>query len=105
MLRVDSLLQVVFHTLSRMNFIKNIWRWLRSDGLLHIETSALAVIAMTKAASLVAPLWEAKLAASMITLVLGIAKELIWDKAMGKGCAEWHDIYCDLIGIAVGLLL
>lgn len=38
----------------------------------------------------------------MLTMGLGVAKE-VYDST-GKGCAEWKDILCDLIGVLIGVL-
>jgi uncharacterized protein YfiM (DUF2279 family) len=35
--------------------------------------------------------------------MISIGKE-IYDRRTGKGCAEWKDIACDLVGIIVGVL-
>lgn len=76
-------------------WIEKIWRWLRSDGLLHIACSA--VLVFTFAAFL--PLW----AAALIAAVAGVAKE-IYDRHTG-GAAEWHDIICDAIGIVYAVCI
>jgi len=67
----------------------------RTDGLLHIETSAIICTVLTA----VLPWWGA----SAITLAIGVGKEL-WDK-YHDGAATWHDIICDVIGILLGLAL
>lgn len=72
--------------------IQSIWGWIRRDGFLHAETCALIAIAV----SLFLPWWAGGVAA----LLAGIAKEL-WD--LKHGVASWHDIICDLAGIAVGV--
>lgn len=77
------------------NLIKKIWKWMRSDGLLHIACSALIVLTFAA----VLPLW----AAALIAAVAGVAKE-IYDRHNG-GVAEWHDIICDAIGIVYGVLI
>ena len=66
----------------------------REDKLKHIVVSAIIMVAL----SLVLPKWVA----AMITLTIGIGKE-VYDST-GKGCAEWKDIVCDLIGIIIGVL-
>lgn len=80
-----------------MNFsINKAISWLGQDGLAHIACCA----ALCGLLGLVLPLWLAALA----TLVVGVAKELVWDFWLGKGTASWKDVLCDLIGIAVGAL-
>lgn len=70
-------------------------QWIRRDGLLHITVSALLVIAI----SVLLPVWLSVL----ITLVIGIGKEL-WDKEH-DGVCSWHDVICDLMGLAIGTLI
>lgn len=65
------------------------------DKLKHIVVSAIIVVAL----SLVLPKWIS----AVITLSIGIGKE-VHDKVSKKGCAEWKDIVCDLIGIVIGIL-
>lgn len=74
-------------------FVEKVWKWVRSDGLLHIACSALIVLSF--AAFL--PIW----AAVLIAAIAGVAKE-IYDRLNG-GVAEWHDILCDAIGIVYGV--
>lgn len=69
--------------------------WIKSDGLLHIETSAILCVALTA----FMPWWGA----SAATLAIGVGKEL-WDK-YHDGAATWHDIICDVLGILLGLAL
>lgn len=38
-----------------------------------------------------------------VVIAIGIAKE-VYDKVSEKGCCEWKDIMCDLIGIVIGVL-
>ena len=75
--------------------MSRIWTWVRRDGLLHIETCALIAVAC----GLFLPWW----AAGTIALAAGIGKE-VWDKYRG-GVPSWHDIICDLIGVAVGTII
>lgn len=70
--------------------------WLGQDGLAHIVCCA----ALCGLLGLVLPLC----AAALVTLAVGVAKELVWDKWLGKGTASWKDLLCDLVGIAVGAL-
>ena len=80
-----------------MNFsINKIISWLGQDGLAHIVCCA----ALCGLLGLILPLWVSIVA----TVAVGIGKELVWDKWLGKGTASWKDVLCDLIGIAVGAL-
>ena len=65
------------------------------DKYKHIVVSAIIAVGL----NLFLP-WEL---ASMITLAVGIGKE-IYDKASGKGCAEWKDLAADVVGIIIGVL-
>ncbi len=67
------------------------------DGLAHI----LASLVLCAVLGAFLPLW----AAVLITLAIGIAKELVWDKWLKKGTAEWKDIIADAVGIALGAVL
>ncbi len=74
--------------------VRRIWSWLRRDGLLHIESCAL----IAAACGLFLPWWLA----GVISLAAGAGKE-IWD--IRHGVASWHDMICDLIGVAIGTIL
>ena len=65
------------------------------DGFLHIETCALIAVV----SGIILPWW----AAGTIALLAGIGKE-IWDKYRG-GVPSWHDVICDLIGVAAGTII
>ena len=41
---------------------------------------------------------------AILILIAGAAKEIIYDKLLGKGCAEWEDYKANLIGVADGLM-
>ena len=67
-----------------------------ADGLLHIVCSAI----LTSVLSWLAPLWLAALA----TLIVGVGKEIIYDKLMKRGTPQWKDLVADIVGIAIGCL-
>lgn len=69
---------------------------IRKDDLLHILFS---VIVMT-VLKLLLSWWIA----ALITLIVGILKELVWDKILKKGTPEWRDLVSDIIGILIGLI-
>lgn len=75
--------------------IKNVLNQIRKDDLLHILVS---VIIMT-VLKLLLPWWIA----ALLTILIGILKELIWDKWLKKGTPEWRDIVSDIIGIIIGV--
>ena len=65
------------------------------DKYKHIVVSAIIAVTL----NLILPWWVA----ALITLTIGIGKE-IYDKASGKGRAEWKDIVCDVAGVIIGIL-
>lgn len=75
--------------------IKNVLNQIRKDDLLHILVS---VIIMT-VLKLLLPWWIA----ALLTILIGILKELIWDKWLKKGTPEWRDLMSDIIGIIIGV--
>lgn len=77
--------------------IGRLLKYFGQDGLTHILVSL--VLCAVLGAFL--PLW----AAVLITLAIGIAKELVWDKWLKKGTAEWKDIIADAVGITLGAVL
>jgi hypothetical protein len=66
-----------------------------SDGMMHVILSAIIVTLL----GWIMPWWLA----GVLTIGLGIGKE-VYDST-GKGCAEWKDIVCDVIGIIIGQYL
>lgn len=77
--------------------VKKILTWLGTDGMAHLLASL--VLCCVLAALL--PLW----AAVLITIAVGVAKELIYDKWMKKGTPQWKDIICDITGILIGCMV
>lgn len=77
-----------------INFLKRIWRWIRTDGQLHSGACALIVFSF----GWIRPWWVS----AVIALAVAVGKE-IYDKVTGRGTAEWHDVICDIAGILYGL--
>lgn len=75
---------------------EKILNWVGTDGLLHIICSVIIVSVL----NVLLPLW----AAIMITAIVGIGKEFIWDKWLKRGTFEKKDLLCDLIGIIIGCI-
>lgn len=75
---------------------EKILNWVGTDGLLHIICSVIIVSVL----NVLLPLW----AAVMITAIVGIGKEFIWDKWLKRGTFEKKDLLCDLIGIIIGCI-
>ena len=71
-------------------FFVSIWRWVRTDGLLHILATYAIVFTFYR------PL--AWWVADLIAVGVFVIKELV-DLITKKGTAEWHDVICDVIGL------
>ena len=76
--------------------VQKIVDYFGTDGLLHIVCSA----ALVSVLSWLAPLWLAVL----LALLIGVGKEIIYDKLMKRGTPQWKDVVADLAGIALGCL-
>lgn len=85
--------------------VQKISDWVREriglDGLLHFAVCAI-LTAMIKA--MAEPLLEEKGAFSVaVVSMIGIGKE-IWDRRTGKGCAEFKDFACNVVGVMIGVI-
>lgn len=73
--------------------------WVRErigfDGLLHIVLSAIMVGTLKHIIG--------ALGAVTVVALIGIGKEF-YDVRTGKGCAEFKDLVCDLVGIMIGVI-
>ena len=76
-------------------YIANFFNLIGYDGYKHIILSAIFMVV----AKWLLPVWVAV----ALVLLIGIIKEA-YDKISSKGCAEWKDIICDIIGILIGVL-
>ncbi len=77
--------------------IAKILGYFGQDGLAHMLVSL--ILCAVLAAFL--PWW----AAVLISLAVGFIKELVWDKLLKKGTAEWRDIIADAVGVLLGVLI
>lgn len=77
--------------------IGRLLKYFGQDGLAHILVS----LVLCTVLGVFLPLW----AAVLIVLAIGIAKELVWDRWLKKGTAEWRDIVSDAVGILLGVVL
>lgn len=77
-----------------MKYLNRLFNLAGYDGLKHLVLSTL----ITKVLLLFLPVYLAVL----ITLVISISKE-VYDKISGKGCADWKDVICNLLGILIGI--
>lgn len=80
-----------------MKTLSVVWKWVGTDGLLHITCSTVIV--------LIAGMFISILGSVLVALAIGVAKEVIWDKLLKKGSPSWHDIICDLIGVAIAVIV
>lgn len=64
--------------------------------MLHIIIS---VIIMQVLMIVFPTMWSA-----VITLVIGIAKEVVYDYYLKKGTASWKDVVCDIAGILIACI-
>lgn len=76
--------------------IQKIYDYFGQDGLLHIICSSILVGVF----DLFLPLWIAV----VIAAVIGIAKEVFWDKLLKKGTFDKKDLVADALGIVIGCL-
>lgn len=74
--------------------MRKILNYLGTDGLLHLGVSLI----LCQIIAIFLPIW----AAVIISLAVGVLKELIWDKLLKKGTPEWKDILADALGIILG---
>lgn len=76
--------------------MSRILSYLGQDGLLHLLVSLVLCLFL----SVLMPLW----ASASVTFLIGAAKELAWDGALGKGSVEWKDIVANIAGVLIGTL-
>lgn len=77
--------------------IGRLLKYFGQDGLAHI----LASLVLCAVLGAFLPLW----AAVLVTLAVGVAKELVWDLWLNKGTAEWRDMVSDAVGVLLGVVL
>lgn len=88
-----------------MNIFKKIWRWIRLDGLLHIIVSCILFIGSL----LVFRNWiqmdytASWVLAFVITVAIGVLKETY--DYIRKKVASTHDLICNLIGVALAMII
>jgi hypothetical protein len=67
------------------------------DKALHFLISALMLMYLAEFFSL--------MYATIIALLIGAAKEYIWDYKMGKGVPDWYDMFANALGVIVSLIV
>ena len=68
-----------------------------TDKLLHFLVSALILMYL---AQFLPPIY-----ATIIALLIGGAKEYIWDYKMKKGTPEWYDMFANTLGVIASLII
>lgn len=76
--------------------INKIINYFGIDGLAHIIVCNVLVSII----AIIIPLWIAVI----ITIIIALGKEYIYDKKLGKGTCEIKDLIADGIGIIIGCL-
>lgn len=76
--------------------INKIFNYFGFDGLKHVIASNLIVVLI----NVFSPLWIAV----VIAAVVGIGKEVVWDKLWGKGTFDKKDLIANSVGIVIGCL-
>lgn len=80
-----------------LNAIVNLaQKYIGFDGLLHVIVPSILVVIV----KVILPWYIAVIPA----FVVSVAKELVYDKWMGKGECSWKDFACDIVGITIGAL-
>lgn len=79
-----------------MEWARSFYNYFGMDGLLHMFLSFLAVSIL----DLVFPLWIP----IVITTILGLGKELIYDLYLEKGECSKKDLMADFIGIILACI-
>lgn len=79
-----------------IEYFKRLYKWMRTDGLLHASFSALLVLSLNTFLPFIVAL--------ALTAVVGVMKEL-YDNISGKGFCEYHDIECNAIGMVYATLI
>ena len=68
---------------------------LGSDKIKHIGVSALIVVVLAPFTGIAG--------ATLISLLIGGIKELVWDKWMKRGCCDAEDLIADVAGAILGV--
>lgn len=76
--------------------ISKVFNYFGCDGLKHVIASNVMVVVL----NLILPLWVAVLVAALV----GVGKEVVWDKLMKKGTFDKKDLIADAVGIIIGCL-
>lgn len=68
---------------------------MRIDGMQHL---LIGLIMLDTLKYFIPVVW-----AAAITLTVLVAKEVVYDKLLKQGTAEWHDVFWGIVGMILGL--
>ena len=88
-----------------VNYCNNITDSIRHDLLLHAFVSLIIYILTFNVLSLFCDRTDASMYAIGLTLFIGFFKEFIIDLVVRKMYADIDDIYADIIGILIGVVI
>lgn len=83
--------------------IKEIFVKIGIDKYEHFALAAICAAILKVMLHLLMPLWASMLVSFVVVLICAIDKELIYDKAKGKGAPEWADLLAGVLGAMVGI--
>lgn len=83
--------------------IKNLLSSITIDKYEHFALASIASAAIKVVLLLLLPVWASMLVSFAVVLLCAIGKELIYDKARGKGTPEWADLLAGVLGAVVGI--
>ena len=69
---------------------------MRIDGMQHL---LIGLIMLDTLKYFMPVVWAAS-----ITLIILVAKEVVYDKLLKQGTAEWHDVFWGIVGMMLALL-
>ncbi len=75
--------------------MNKLFLWMKEDGMKHVIVSAFLCATLN--------LITSAFGAAFFTFVIGTFKEA-YDYYSGKGCSEFKDIVCNLIGITISTI-
>lgn len=83
--------------------INNIISSIPLDKYEHFALAAISAAVIKVLLHLLMPVWASMLVSFVVVLLCAIGKELIYDKAKGKGTPEWADLWAGVLGAVVGV--
>lgn len=80
------------------DLLRKIVNFLEPDKSLHIMLSMIILIGLFT-------FTNSLFIATIVTILVGLFKEFIWDRAMKMGTYNVKDIYANLVGIVIGIVV